>query len=92
MAKKNETVVADKAVRNGIEAFLPAYLEAVENGVRLEDFADSIGVKPLTVYQRVAKLRAGGLDVPQLAGDTVGRASVLDRAAAILAQFKATNG
>ncbi len=90
MAKKNES--AEKAVRNGIEAFLPAYLEAVQTGVTLEEFADSIGVKPLTVYQRVTKLRAGGLDVPHLAGETVGRASVMDRAAAILAQFNATNG
>lgn len=84
MSKNN-----DKGVRNSIDTFLPAYLEAVREGVTLEDFAESINVKPLTVYQRVAKLRAGGLDVPQLAGDTVGKASVMDRAAAILAQFNA---
>jgi len=86
MAKKND---ADKAVRNSIDTFLPAYLEAVRDGSTLEEFADSIGVKPLTVYQRVTKLRAGGLDVPHLAGETVGKASVMDRAAAILAQFNA---
>lgn len=89
MAKKND---GDKAVRNSIDSFLPAYLEAVQNGVSLEDFADAIGVKPLTVYQRVTKLRAGGLDVPHLAGETVGKASVMDRAAAILAKFNAANG
>lgn len=84
MAKKND---ADKSVRNSIDTFLPAYLEAVRDGSTLEEFAGSIGVKPLTVYQRVTKLRAGGLDVPHLAGETVGKASVMDRAAAILAQF-----
>jgi hypothetical protein len=87
MAKKNDG--GDKAVRNGIDTFLPAYLGAVREGSTLEEFAAEIGVKPLTVYQRVTKLRAGGLDVPHLAGETVGKASVLDRAAAILAQFNA---
>lgn len=87
MAKKNDG--GDKAVRNSIDTFLPAYLEAVREGSTLEEFAAGIGVKPLTVYQRVTKLRAGGLDVPHLAGDTVGKASVMDRAAAILAQFNA---
>jgi hypothetical protein len=85
MAKKSSGV--DKQVRTSIEDFLPAYLAACDAGTSLEDFASSIGVKPLTVTQRVTKLRAGGLDVPSLAGHE--RASVLDRAAAILAQFKA---
>jgi hypothetical protein len=88
MAKKN--VGGEKQVRTSIEDFLPAYLAAVKAGTSLEDFASSIGVKPLTVTQRVTKLRAGGLDVPSLAGHE--RASVMDKAAAILAQFNAENG
>lgn len=91
MGKKNEATV-EKKVRNSIDTFLPAYLEAAVGGVTLEDFAASIGVAPLTVYQRVTKLRAGGLDVPMLAGQVSTRVSVTDKAAAILAQFKATNG
>jgi len=91
MAKKNETTV-EKKVRNSIDTFLPAYLEAAASGVTIEDFAASINVAPLTVYQRVTKLRADGLDVPMLAGQTGTRVSVTDKAAAILAQFKAANG
>jgi hypothetical protein len=91
MAKKNDTTV-EKKVRNGIDTFLPAYLQATVDGVTLEDFAASINVAPLTVYQRVAKLRAGGLDVPMLEGQTGTRVSVNDKAAAILAQFNAANG
>lgn len=82
----------EKKVRNSIDTFLPAYLEAARDGVMIEDFAASIGVAPMTVYQRVTKLRSQGLDVPMLEGETVGRASVTDRAAAILAQFNAANG
>lgn len=89
MAKTKKTG-DEKQVRTSIEDFLPAYLAAVQNEVSLEDFAASIGVKPLTVTQRVAKLRAGGLDVPSISGGQ--RASVMDRAASILAQFKAANG
>ena len=89
MAKKKE-VGADARVKVSIEKFLPAYLASVKDGTSLEDFAASIGVKPMTVTQRVAKLRAGGLDVPTIAGGA--KASVLDRAASILAQFNAENG
>jgi len=91
MGKKNEATV-EKKVRNSIDTFLPAYLQAAAAGVTIEDFAASIGVAPLTVYQRVTKLRAGGLDVPTMAGQTGTRVSVTDKAAAILAQFKAANG
>lgn len=87
MAKKSS---GEKQVRTSIEDFLPAYLAAVKADMSLEDFAASIGVKPLTVTQRVAKLRASGLDVPSISGGS--RASVVDRAAAILAQFNAENG
>lgn len=91
MGKKN-TVVVEKKVRNGIDTFLPAYLTAARDGVQIEDFAASIGVAPLTVYQRVTKLRSQGLDVPMLSGQTSTRVSVTDKAAAILAQFNAANG
>jgi hypothetical protein len=93
MAKKqvsDKADVAEKQVRTSIESFLPAYLAAVKAKTSLEDFAASIGVKPLTVSQRVAKLRKDGLDVPTISGGE--RASVLDRAASILAQFNAENG
>jgi len=89
MAKKSVSA-GEKQVRTSIEDFLPAYLAAVKAGTSLEDFASSIGVKPMTVTQRVAKLRAGGLDVPSISGGS--RASVMDRAAAIMAQFNAENG
>ena len=88
MAKKKE--VGEARVKVSIEQFLPAYLAAVKAGTSLEDFASSIGVKPMTVTQRVAKLRAGGLEVPTIEGGA--KASVIDRAAAILAQFNAENG
>lgn len=88
MAKKN--VSGEKQVRTSIEDFLPAYLAAVKAETSLEDFAASIGVKPLTVTQRVAKLRKEGLEVPTMAGGA--RESVVDRAAAIIAQFNAENG
>jgi len=86
MAKKS----AEKQVRTSIDDFLPAYLAAVKADMSLEDFAASIGVKPLTVTQRIGKLRQGGLDVPSISGGE--RASVMDRAAAIIAQFNAENG
>lgn len=87
MAKKSG---GEKAVRTSIDDFFPAYLAAVKAGTSLEDFAASIGVKPMTVTQRVAKLRKDGLDVPSISGGE--RMSVTDRAAAILAQFNAENG
>lgn len=78
---------ADAKRRVGIEEFLPAYLQAVKTGMTNEDFAASIGVAPMTVYQRVTKLRSSGIDIPHLAGQ--GRKSVQDKAAEILAQFQA---
>lgn len=89
MGKKND---GDKGVRNSINDFLPAYLQAARDGVTLEDFAASMNVKPLTVYQRVTKLRADGVDIPSLEGTSVGRVSVADRARQILEQFNAENG
>ena len=81
--------MSDKAVRWSVERFLPLYLEAVQSGLTKEEFADSIGVKPLTVYQRVVKLRQDPRlkSLPHLRGDN--RSSVADKAAAIFAQFAA---
>lgn len=72
--------------RIGIEEFLPAYLNAVKEEMTNEEFAESIGVAPMTVYQRVTKLRSAGLDIPHLGG--AGRESVAEKAARILAQFQ----
>jgi len=82
--------MSDKAVRWSVEKFLPLYLEAVQDGLTKEEFADQIGVKPLTVYQRVVKLRQDPRlkNLPHLKGDD--RPSVADRAAAIFAQFAET--
>lgn len=79
--------MSDKAVRVSVEKFLPLYLEAVQNGLTKEEFADQIGVKPLTVYQRVVKLRQDPRlkNLPHLKGED--RPSVADKAAAIFAQF-----
>lgn len=76
-------------VRWSIEEFLSLYLDAVENGLTKEEFADSIGLKPLTVYQRVVKLRRDPRlkSLPHLKNDD--RPSVIDRAAAVFAQFTA---
>ena len=83
--------MADKAVRWSVESFLPLYLEAVQNGLTKEEFADRLGVKPLTVYQRVVKLRQDPRlkSLPHLRGDD--RPSVADKAAAIFAQFAAAD-
>jgi hypothetical protein len=73
--------------RSSIEKFLPAYLEAAKNGMTREEFAESFGIKPATVYQRVYELRrATGEDIPLLSAG--GTASVTDRAKAILASFQ----
>jgi hypothetical protein len=72
--------------------FLPQYLEAVRMGLTRDEFATQLGVKPLTVYQRVVKLRQDSRmkNLPHLKGDD--RATVADKAAAIFAQFESSNG
>lgn len=83
--------MADKKTRIKIEDFLPMYLEAVADGLTQEEFADRIGVEPLTVYQRVNKLRKDPrmASLPQLKGES-NRVAVNDKAAAIFAQFADT--
>jgi len=70
--------------RMPIEKFLPLYLAAAEQGMTKEEFAEKIGVKPETVYQRVYELRRAGLadDIPLL--KTEGRVPKLERAREII--------
>lgn len=89
-AKNVDVAVEDVAVtRMGVQDFLPLYLEAVDKGLTREEFAAQIGVKPLTVYQRVNKLRKDGCDVPLLDGEEKPRITVAEKAAAILRAYKA---
>jgi hypothetical protein len=76
--------MADKKIP--IERFLPLYMKAVEDGMTKEDFAKKVGLKPSTVYQRVYELRHGGLEIPLL--KTAGRIPMLEKAKAILAEYK----
>jgi len=75
--------------RWSIADFLPLYLDAVKNGLTKEEFADRLGVKPLTIYQRVVKLRQDDRlkNLPHLKGED-NRVSVADKAAAIFAQYE----
>jgi len=79
--------MSDKKSRISVEDFVGAYMQAVEDGLTRDEFANSIGVQSLTVYQRVTKLRNDGLDIPHLEGES-GRVPVLERAKAALAAFR----
>lgn len=74
--------------RMQIEEFLSAYLKAADQGLTREEFARKIGVKPASVYQRVAelrrKLKERGKDLPLLGAKT--RTSLVDRAEALLSR------
>ena len=74
--------------RWSIDSFLPLYLDAVQKGQTRDEFADGLGVKPLTIYQRVVKLRQDPrlANLPHLKGED--RPSVADKAAAIFAAFE----
>lgn len=63
MCKKKRT---GRRVRNDIETFLWAYADAIKSGLSRAEFADSIGVKTDTIYQRVYELRCRGHNIPQL--------------------------
>jgi hypothetical protein len=73
-----------------IDRFLPLYLEASEKGVTKEDFAESVGLKPDTVYQRVYALRRKGMDIPLLRSK--GKIPMLEQADKILAEYRAKKG
>lgn len=68
-----------------IEKFLPLYLKAAEEGMTKEAFAESVGLKPATVYQRVYEIRAEGHDIPLLR--TAGRIPLNEKVQAILADY-----
>ncbi len=76
----------EKRVRVGIEAFMAAYRDAVNEGTTLDDFAASLKLKPLTVYQRVCKLRGEGVDIPHLSGGK--KETAAEKAARIWASYQ----
>jgi len=63
MCKKKR---AGKRARNDIETFLWAYADAITEKMTRQEFADSLGIKADTVYQRVYELQCEGHDLPQL--------------------------
>jgi hypothetical protein len=75
------------AKRTPIEQFLPAYMKAAKEGMTKEAFAEQIGVKPSTVYQRVYEIRKNGHpEVPLLRSEGV--KSLKERIDAILGDAK----
>lgn len=75
--------------RMQIEKFLTLYDAALKENMLREDFARKIGVNADTVYQRIAELRKGGLDIQHL--PTGGRTTVVDRARAILEKLRGSD-
>lgn len=73
-----------------IDRFLPLYLEAAEKGVTKEEFAEQVGLKPDTVYQRVYALRRKGMDIPLLRSK--GKIPLLEQADKILTEYRAKRG
>lgn len=75
--------------RTQIDEFLTAYWKAVDEGLTRDEFAQRIGVKVQTVYQRVYELNRGlkerGQSLPLL--PTGGRRSVLDKAAELMGRL-----
>jgi|688.fasta_scaffold411982_4 hypothetical protein len=70
-------------IRTPIEKFLPAYMEAVARGLTRQEFADQMGLKPETVYQRVYEIRrAGHPEIPQLTANP--RLTLQEKVEAIL--------
>ncbi len=76
------------ATKTTIETFVHLYMKAVEEGLTKEAFADRLGVKPSTVYQRAYELRAGGLDIPLLR--SARQLSTVERARAALETYRAS--
>jgi hypothetical protein len=70
-----------------LETFLPAYIKAYERGLTKEEFAEEIGLKPNTVYQRIYELRKDvDPTIPLL--PTRHKQSISERAKAILDQIR----
>jgi hypothetical protein len=70
-----------------IDRFLPLYLEAAEQGMTKEQFAEKLGLKPETVYQRAYALRRQGKDIPLLR--SAGKIAMLEQADKILEAYRA---
>jgi len=84
--------MAEKTVeRMDISEFLPAYIEACDNEMTVKEFAESIGIEPMSVTQRISKLRKGlgedGDRLPKLQGSPSGRVKVAEKALGILEQL-----
>lgn len=76
-------------VFNRLPSFLKAYLAAFDAGMGRDEFAESIGVKPTTVYTRVYELRKLHPDLPMMKPTTAkvkGRAALVE---SVLAEWKA---
>lgn len=73
-----------------IDKFLPAYLEAAEKGMTREAFAESIGLKPDTVYQRIYNLRKQRKDIPLLRA--AGKVPMLEQADQIMDAYRKRAG
>lgn len=69
-----------------IDKFLPLYLQAAAEGITKEEFAEQLGLKPDTVYQRVYALRRKGADIPLL--KSAGKVPLMEQATKIIADFK----
>lgn len=69
-----------------IDEFLPLYLQAFEDGLTRDEFAERVGLKPMTVYQRIYELREQNPDIPLL--KTSGRATTSQKVQAIMAKYR----
>ena len=64
MCRKKKRII--NKTRTDIESFLWAYADAIRDRMTRQEFADSMGVRPDTIYQRVYELQCEGHDLPQL--------------------------
>lgn len=69
-----------------IDRFLPLYMEAAESGTTKEEFAEKLGIKPETVYQRAYALRRQGVDIPLL--KSKGKLPMLEQAKQALDEYR----
>ena len=64
MCRKKKQVI--NKTRTQIESFLWAYADAIRDKMTRLEFAEQMGVKADTIYQRVYELQCDGHDLPQL--------------------------
>lgn len=72
-----------------VDEFLPLYLEAYEHGLTREEFAEQVGLKPLTVYQRIYEMRDLDPSIPLL--KTAGKTPAGEKVKAIMAEYHKRN-